>query len=117
MDEPHLLSAARYVERNPVRAGLVRAPKDWRWSSARAHLQGQSDGVVDVAPLLALVPDWQDYIDVEEPPSELEALRGHVNSGRPLGTASFVERLEALAGLTFRRRKPGPRPKPKAPTA
>jgi putative transposase len=117
MDEPHLLSAARYVERNPVRAGLVRAPEDWRWSSARAHLQGQSDAAVDVAPLLALVPDWQGYLAIEEPPGELEALRGHVTGGRPLGSESFVERLQARAGFTFQRRKPGPKAKAKAPAA
>jgi putative transposase len=43
MDEPHLLAAARYVERNPVRAHLARAPGDWRWSSARAHLAGHDE--------------------------------------------------------------------------
>lgn len=117
MDEPHLLSAARYVERNPVRAGLVHAPEDWRWSSARAHLQELSDGVTDVAPLLALVPDWQSYLDIEEPPGELETMRGHVTGGRPLGSASFVERLEARAGFTFQRHKPGPKPKAKPPAA
>lgn len=39
MDEPYLLAAARYIELNPVRAGLVTAPSDDRWSSARAHLK------------------------------------------------------------------------------
>jgi len=38
MDKMHLLSAVRYVEQNPVKAGLVRHPADWPWSSARAHL-------------------------------------------------------------------------------
>ena len=38
MDERHLMACARYVEMNPVRAGLVAAPQDWRWSSAAAHL-------------------------------------------------------------------------------
>jgi putative transposase len=44
MDEAHLLTAARYVERNPVRAKLARRPRDWRWSSARAHLAGRATG-------------------------------------------------------------------------
>ena len=39
MDEPYLLAAARYIELNPVRAGPVTAPSDYRWSSARAHLK------------------------------------------------------------------------------
>jgi putative transposase len=109
MDEAHLLSAARYVERNPVRAGLVDTPADWRWSSARAHLEGRGDGVADVAPLLALVADWESYLRVAEPEGELETLRDHVASGRPLAAAAFIDRLEATTGLPVRRRKPGPK--------
>src|SRR5208337_5310914 len=41
MDEDHLLTAARYVELNPVRAGSVQAPSRYRWSSAAAHLRGR----------------------------------------------------------------------------
>ncbi len=40
MDERHLLSAARYIELNPVAAGMVRKPEDYPWSSARTHLFG-----------------------------------------------------------------------------
>ncbi len=39
MNERHLLAAVRYVEMNPVRAGLVERPEDWEWSSARYHLE------------------------------------------------------------------------------
>lgn len=50
LDESHLLAAARYVELNPVRAGLATAPSDYRWSSAWAHLKGKDDGLVRVSP-------------------------------------------------------------------
>ena len=40
MDEAHLLACARYVELNPVRAGLAERAEPWPWSSARAHLAG-----------------------------------------------------------------------------
>ena len=43
LDEPYLLTAARYVELNPVRAGLVNTPRQYRWSSAAAHLRGRDD--------------------------------------------------------------------------
>ncbi|MCF6322623.1 MAG: transposase, partial [Rhizobiaceae bacterium] len=46
MDETHLLEAVRYIELNPVRAGLAKHARDWRWSSARAHLDGSDDGLV-----------------------------------------------------------------------
>ena len=42
LDEPYLVAAARYVELNPVRAGLVAAAEAWPWSSAKAHLIGRS---------------------------------------------------------------------------
>ena len=52
MDEEHLMAAARYVALNPVRARLVARAEDWRWSSVKAHLEGQDDGLVSVAPLM-----------------------------------------------------------------
>jgi putative transposase len=47
MDERHLLAAARYVAMNPVKAGLVKAARDWPWSSARTHLAGRPAGAED----------------------------------------------------------------------
>ena len=58
LDERHLLAAARYIEMNPVAAGLAAQPGEYRWSSARAHLQGEADGLVNAAPLLGLVGNW-----------------------------------------------------------
>ena len=50
MDEAHLHACLRYVELNPVRAGLVARPEQWRWSSARAHLGLAADGLTDLDP-------------------------------------------------------------------
>jgi putative transposase len=57
LDEDYVRAAARYVEFNPVRARLVRAAGDLRWSSAGAHLQGQEDWLVSVAPPRKMVAD------------------------------------------------------------
>ena len=46
MDETYLLATARYVELNPVRAGIVDAPEMYLWSSASAHISGQDDALV-----------------------------------------------------------------------
>ncbi len=46
-DDRHLLTVVRYGDLNPVRASLVRAPKDWRWSSHRHYAYGEPDDVVD----------------------------------------------------------------------
>ena len=50
MDEDYLLTAVRYVELNPVRAGLVESPGDYPWSSAAAHLAGHDDVLVKAGP-------------------------------------------------------------------
>ena len=55
MDERHLLSAVRYVEMNPVHAGLVERAEDWEWSSARYHLGlSSADWLVRERSLLGL---------------------------------------------------------------
>lgn len=64
MDEPHLIAAARYVESNPVRAGLVSDAAEWPWSSARPHLKGRDDRLVRrPAPLLAMIPNWRAFLN------------------------------------------------------
>ena len=63
MDEDYLLACARYVELNPVRAGLVKRAEDWPWSSARAHLAAADDGLVTVEPMLAREAAWRSFLD------------------------------------------------------
>ncbi len=109
LDEPHLAAAARYVERNPVRAGLTKRPEDWAWSSARAHLDGRDDGLVRVAPLIARFPDWRAYLGDDLDAAALNRLRRHGRSGRPLGSERFIAKLEADLGRrigTGRRGRP-----------
>lgn len=111
MDERHLVACARYIERNPVRARLAASPAEWRWSSARAHLDGISDEFVDVTPLLDVVGDgWREMLNVETPADEVAALRRHERSGRPLGDPAFVDRVEHQLGRCLRRGRPGPKP-------
>ena len=98
LDEPHLAAAVRYVERNPVRAGLARRPEDWAWSSARAHLDGRDDALVRVAPLLERFPDWRGYLSDDVDAAALKTLRQHGRSGRPLGSERFVAKLETELG-------------------
>jgi len=107
MEETYLLAAARYVEWNPLRAGLVEKAAEWRWSSARAHLSGEDDRLVKVAPLLAMVGNWQALLDSALPEEQLNELRGHGRTGRPLGDGAFFERLEALVGRVLRPQKGG----------
>jgi putative transposase len=110
MDEAHLLAAARYVETNPLRAKLVRRSRDWRWSSARAHLAGRDDGLVTAAPLLDLVGDWAGFLAEGLEADALDAIRRSERTGRPLGSARFLKRLETKLGRILVKQKPGPKP-------
>jgi len=110
MDETHLLACARYVELNPVRAGLAEQPEQWRWSSARAHLTGQDDGVVSVQPLLDRVPDWAAFLAGGLSREAHASIRSGERTGRPLGSAQFIADLEHRLGRPLARGKPGPKP-------
>ncbi len=111
MDQPYLLACARYVELNPVRAKLAGTARAWKWSSARAHLAGEDDGVVTVQPLLEQVSDWQAFLGTGLGAKELAAIRTHGRTGRPLGGEGFLTRLEVRLGRRLRKAKPGPKPK------
>jgi putative transposase len=63
MDESGLLRAAAYVELNPVKAGMVKNARDYRWSSVHAHLAGKdTKAIVQAEKLLALAGDWKAYL-------------------------------------------------------
>jgi putative transposase len=112
MDESYLLAAARYVEMNPVAAGMVAHPADYSWSSARAHLVAQDDQLAKVEPLLAMMGNWKDFLSL--PTEDERALfRKHERTGRPLGQSAFVEDLEEHLGRTLCPQKPGPKLKAK----
>lgn len=110
MDEEYLVACARYVELNPVRAKLARRPGDWRWSSAKAHLEARDDGIVSVAPLLDRVPDWPAFLAEDGGEATLRAVRRHGRTGRPLGSDRWLEKMEVLTGRALKPGKPG-RPK------
>ena len=113
MDEPYLLAAARYVELNPVRAKLVTSPGEWRWSSAGAHLCGRDDGLVQVAPLLAMIGDWNAFLNCAMSEEEFADIRKHGRTGRPLGDEMFLGRLEEMVGRALKPQKRGPKRGPK----
>ncbi len=109
MDERHTVAAARYIELNPVRAGLVHHPGDYRWSSARAHLAGRNDALVVAAPLLERVRDWSAFLRTRPEADLAERVRKHASTGRPLGSDAFIDELERQLNRTLRKGKPGRR--------
>ncbi len=104
LDDGHFWTAMAYVERNPVRARLVR--KAWRYkhSSAAAHVSGQ-----DAAGLLDLAawrerrpPDWQAVLEDRQEGPAVERMRRHTSRGRPLGSDRWLAKMEARLGRRLR---------------
>lgn len=91
MDESYLLAAARYVELNPVKAGLVDRPEDYQWSSARFNLGLCDDHLVARSPLRSIVGSWESFLLMEENEKEQRQLRVAIKTGKPLGTDAFVK--------------------------
>ena len=110
----HLWSAIVYVERNPVRAGMVKRSRDYRWSSAAAHMSGtDKDGILDMEWWRREAPDdWSGRVDLAADESETE-LRQCAYSGRPFGGEEFVEAIAQRFGRYWKRGRP-PKEKKKA---
>ena len=114
MEEGYLLACTRYVELNPVRAGLVEKPEDWHWSSAGPHMKGKDDILVKTKPLQEIVnKPWEKFLALDVQEQEIELLRKHERTGRPLGTDSFIEKMELLLDRKLKPKKPGPKKKDK----
>ena len=68
MEERYLFACTRYVELNPVRAGMVKKPEEWRWSSAGPHMKGQDDILVKVDPLRRMIGGhWEMFLAFDTP--------------------------------------------------
>ncbi len=86
MDEQYLMTAVRYVALNPCEAGLVPSPYDWKWSSGRAHLKEQDDGLVTVLPMLRRMHDRAAYLDQRIDVEKIQTILESISSGKPAGT-------------------------------
>jgi putative transposase len=111
--ESYLTSVIRYVETNPVRAGLVKTPEAYRWSSARYHVKGETDPLVKESPIGRKSASWRDALR-EISDEEIEKTRLHTSTGRPLGGEPWVKKIEKQLGVSLLPRKGGwPKGKPR----
>ena len=115
LDERHLLAAVRYVENNPVVAGIVKHAWEYKWSSASYHVGSiKKDVLVKSRDLYGLVKDWRRYLDKEiEESDDIYNVRRSTRTGRPAGDLDFVNKIEKLTGRLLQRQKPGPKKKQK----
>lgn len=100
--DEYLLACMRYIELNPVRAGMVAAPGDYRWSSYAANASGRADGLVSPHPVyLALGKStgargfaYRELFQSSLEPEKVHEIRAAVQTGTPLGNDRFREEIE-----------------------
>lgn len=120
MDEAHLMAAVRYVENNPVAAGMVERAEGWAWSSAKSHTQGRRtrfDPLTDMAALKGVVKSWRAMLrhGLEagglgpEGEGVAEAIEARLRTGRPLAADEWIAVQEKATEQRMRRAKPGPK--------
>jgi putative transposase len=114
LDEEHYRAAILYMERNPVRAKMVRKAWDYEWSSAAAHTGMEEDttGLLDMDTWNAMIraEDWKNNLAAREDKNTMETIRLNTRTGRPLGSDNFISKLETKAG---RRLRPLPHGRPR----
>ena len=108
-EDAHLLMVLRYVEGNPVRAGLVKSAKDWVWSSHREVIGEVQRMLIDESPI-HLPENWEKYVDEPLTEKELERLRQSVNRQSPYGQTEWQIKITQELGLESTLR---PRGRPK----
>jgi putative transposase len=106
VDEPGVWTVMAYIERNPVRAGLVQLAEDYVWSSARAHvIDRDREDFVDMSAWRAAytAERWRDTLQIGiEEESMQERLRQATLTGRPFGSGQFIEELESASNRDLR---------------
>jgi putative transposase len=96
--DQHLLTVLRYVERNAVRAGLVRRAEAWRWSSVSAGRTVEERALLNAGPV-ARGRNWLRCVNEPLTEGELAALRTGIKRGRPFGSPYWTARTARQLGL------------------
>lgn len=111
LDESYLWHAIRYVELNPVRAGMVARAEDYFWSSARSRCGLRDDPLLSTNPhwrgQFKGIGDWSAWLHAGVDFERIDELRVHTRRGMPCGSAEFVGSLEARCGRSLRVRPRG----------
>ncbi|KKW47981.1 hypothetical protein A2766_02635 [Candidatus Kaiserbacteria bacterium RIFCSPHIGHO2_01_FULL_58_22] len=106
--DEHLLAVLKYIERNPVRAKMVKTPEKWRWGSAQVRLFGspKMKKILSESPV-PLPRNYQKWIREPDKEDDLEEIRGSAQRGTPLGRSTWVENMINQYSLQATARRPG----------
>jgi len=110
MDNEYLLACIRYIERNPVRAGIVNCAEDYLWSSAAAHAGQCEDSLLSrltkqQRPVLE--NEWVQWLSEGDNLQKMSVIRRNIEKGLPCGSERFVHKLEAITGISLGYRAQG----------
>jgi putative transposase len=97
-DDDHLLTVLRYIERNPLRAGLVERAEDWRWSSLRHWARKCCLLPPDDGPL-ERPGNWIEWVNEAQTPAEEDSIRQSISRGAPFGDEAWVRTTAARLHL------------------
>jgi len=98
--DEHFLALCRYVERNALRAKLVRRAEQWRWSSLYRWTFGTAQEKTLLAAWpLPRRPGWIEHVNTPQHESEVEAIRRSIQRGNPYGDESWSDRAVRKLGL------------------
>jgi len=92
-DDEHFIAVCRYVEQNPLRAGLVERAEDWQWSSLGLRSSARSEGRLLSEWPVPRPPDWMSFVNQAPTVKELERLRLSAQRGRPYGNEDWQTRV------------------------
>jgi putative transposase len=92
--DEYFLTVCRYVERNPLRAGLVARVEDWPWSSLWQRTQEVANDRPTLSPWPVACPvDWLNWVNTAQTLAEEEAVRRCSRRGRPFGSSAWTEEM------------------------
>jgi putative transposase len=107
-EDRHLINVLRYVERNPLRAGLVQQAEDWQWSSMYTRLHGTPEAKAFLADWPVETPSaWTKFVNSPQTDAEEQAIKLSIGRSRPYGSPAWTERTAKSLGLLSSLRRPG----------
>jgi putative transposase len=115
LDDAGVFEEIRFIEKNPVRAGIVKRAEDYAWSSARSHVNSEPDLLLKACSLGGLTGEgWKAYLDNDGDGDVISRIRRCLKTGRPAGDVEFVHKVEKILG---RRLEALPRGRPRKATS
>jgi len=113
LDEYHLKEAARYVERNPIRAKMVKRAEMWKWSSVRDNIGECYEGYreISIAGIKKYIKmdgrEWWEFINEKDKEEFVGDIRKATNMSKALGKEGFIKNLEKKFGVSLKLVKRG----------